>query len=206
MILLIDYLKFCLESNFISYPKDRLNSLKPFFKTVIDQTIFDANIKFLGRVKFSSWKELLPIIQTEPTIEAILFYRLERQLFLNDRNNELLPYLASTMIRRTGTEIYYSTEIGKGFNIQHGFGIVIGPRYTIGENFVIHQGVTLGQKNLNSPNETIIIGDNVTIAAGAKVLGDIKIGNNSIIAANAVVINDMEPNSIYGGIPAKRIK
>ena len=90
-------------------------------------------------------------------IEAVLFYRLERLLFIHDAGNPLLPHLASAIRRRTGMEIYYSTAIGEGFNVQHGFGIVIGPRFSIGKNFTIHQGVTLGQKRTNSSIETITI-------------------------------------------------
>jgi serine O-acetyltransferase len=206
MILLLDYLTFCLDCNFINYPKDHLSTLKPFLKTTIDQTIYDTNIKYLGKVEFSSWEELLPIIQTDPTIEAILFYRLERQLFLNDKTNKLLPYLASTMRRRTGSEIYYSTEIEKGFNIQHGFGIVIGPRFKIGKNFIIHQGVTLGQKNINCPDEKIVIGNNVSIFANASILGHVRIGDNAKIGANSVLLSNVEDGAIYAGIPAKRIK
>ena len=110
------------------------------------------------------------------------------------------------MKKNTGCEIYYSTKIGRGFNIQHGFGIVIGPRFEIGENFIVHQNVTLGQKNLNQANEKIIIGDNVTIFAGATILGDIRIGHNASVGANAVVLTNIENNAIYAGVPARKIK
>ena len=49
-------------------------------------------------------------------------------------------------------------------------------------------------------------GDNVTVYAGAKILGDVRVGNNVIVAANAVVVKDVEDNCIVGGIPAKVIK
>jgi serine O-acetyltransferase len=206
MISLLDYIQFCWDSNYIKYPKELLNSIEPFMHQSITQTIIDANEKYKGKTQFKSWEDLLSIIQMDPTIETVLFYRLERQIFLSNPESLLLPYLASTMKRRTGAEIYYSTNIGKGFNIQHGFGIVVGPRFKIGDYFTIHQGVTLGQKNLNSPNEKILIGNNVSIFANASILGNIKIGNNAKIGANSVLLTDVEENSVYAGVPAKRIK
>lgn len=200
----LDYCRFCLESCFIDFP-DRLESLSRYLPEAIEQTLFDANAKYNGKLSLDSWESLLPLLQTEPTIEAVFFYRLERLIYLDNPANALLPYLASVMRRRTGSEIYYSTEIGKGFNIQHGFGIVIGPRFKIGDNFVIHQGVTLGQKNTNSPDETITIGNNVIIFANASILGDITIADNARVGANSVVLKSIEADAVYAGVPAKRI-
>ena len=200
----LDYCRFCLETCFIDYP-DQLESLNRYLSEAVEQTLCDANAKYQGRLRLDSWEGLLPLLQTEPTIEAVFFYRLERLIFLDNPDNALLPYLASVMRRRTGSEIYYSTEIGKGFNIQHGFGIVIGPRFKIGDNFVIHQGVTLGQKNTNSPDETITIGNNVIIFANASILGDITIGDNARVGANSVVLKNIEADAVYAGVPAKRI-
>ncbi|WP_334022339.1 serine O-acetyltransferase [Alteromonas sp. S015] len=200
----LNYIRFCLKTCYIDYP-NQLASINSYLSPAIEQTLFDTNAKYQGKLRLNSWEGLLPLLQTEPTIEAVFFYRLERLIFLDNPDNPLLPYLASVMRRRTGSEIYYSTEIGKGFNIQHGFGIVIGPRFKIGDNFVIHQGVTLGQKNTNSPNETITIGNNVTIFANASILGDITIGDNAKIGANSVLLKSVESDAVYAGAPAKRI-
>lgn len=94
-----------------------------------------------------------------------------------------------------------SCTIGSNLKIEHFSGIVIGNKVVIGDNCTIYQQVTLGQKN----NEYPIIGNNVTIYPGAKVLGGIKIGNNSVIGANAVVLNNVPDNAIAVGIPAKNI-
>jgi serine O-acetyltransferase len=50
-----------------------------------------------------------------------------------------------------------------------------------------------------------VVGDNVWIATGAKVLGPVKVGNNVVIGANAVVIRDVPDNSVVAGVPAKVI-
>lgn len=147
--------------------------------------------------------ELIHLLQMDCTLLACLIYRIERNLFLSESEPNLLSSLANLMRTRTGIELYYSTQIGRGLNIQHGVGIVVGPRYVIGENFMIHQGVTLGQRK--SAKEVIIIGDNVSVFAGAKILGNVIIGNNVKIAANAVLLTNADENCTYGGIPAKLI-
>ena len=81
--------------------------------------------------------------------------------------------------------------------MEHAFSTIITAK-SIGENCWINQQVTIGFKNLKSP----IIGDNVTIGCGAKVLGNVKVGNNVTIGANAVVIKDVPDNCVVGGVPA----
>ncbi len=93
-------------------------------------------------------------------------------------------------------------EIGGGLFIQHGFSTMISAE-KIGENFWVNQQVTLGYKD---STRAPIIGDNVMITCGAKVLGPITVGDNVIVGANAVVVKDIQDNVIVGGIPAKIIK
>jgi serine O-acetyltransferase len=93
-------------------------------------------------------------------------------------------------------------EIGGGLYIQHGFSTMIAAE-SIGENCWINQQVTIGYKdNTRAP----VIGDDVMITCGAKVLGNITVGNGAIIGANAVVVKDVAPNAVMGGIPAKVLK
>ncbi len=200
------YLNDCLNKTFLDHPIIKDRQYNSCLERAVEKSIFDYNIKYAGRSEISTETDLAMSLQLEPTIEAVFMYRFEREIFINDPNDPLLSFLASMMHRRTGCEIYYSTEIGKGLNIQHGFGIVIGPRFKIGDNFTIHQGVTLGQKNLNSPNEKIIIGDNVTLFAGASVLGNITIGDNTKVGANSLLLDNADPDSIYVGSPAKKIR
>ena len=51
-----------------------------------------------------------------------------------------------------------------------------------------------------------VIGDNVMITCGAKVLGDITINDGAVIGANAVVVKDVAPGAVMGGVPAVRLK
>lgn len=54
-------------------------------------------------------------------------------------------------------------------------------------------------------NEPITIGNDVWIAAGAHILRGVTVGDGAVIAAGAVVTKDVEPYSIVGGIPARKI-
>lgn len=104
-----------------------------------------------------------------------------------------------------GISIPYQTEIGPGFYIGHFGGIVINRKTVIGKNCNISQSVTLGQANRGKNIGAPIIGDNVYIGPGAKVVGKVIIGNNVAIGANCVVTKDMPDNSVVVGIPGKVI-
>lgn len=203
---LISFLHKFLTLYYLEYPRNLVDELYDGFLSVQDILFADVQAKYQRLSKKEIEYNFLNILQKDTTIEAILYYRLERALFLKNPQHELLPFLANLMKIKTGMELYYSTEIGPGFNIQHGFGIVIGPRHKIGSNFIIHQGVTLGQKNVFSPDEAIVIGNDVTLFAGAKVLGKVSIGDNVQVGANAVLLYDAEPNSVYAGVPAKKVR
>lgn len=109
--------------------------------------------------------------------------------------------LSKKLLLKYGVELGSDCRIGKGLCIKHYNGIVIGLDSVIGDNCTIYQQVTLGQRNNKYP----VVGNNVTIYPGAKVLGGIRIGNNAVIAANAVVLDDVNDGEVVGGIPAKRI-
>lgn len=94
-------------------------------------------------------------------------------------------------------------DIGPGFFARTGLGTIVGAR-KIGENCWINPGVTLGYKDASG--DMPVIGNNVTIGTGARILGPITVGDNAVIGANAVVTKDVPPNCTVGGVPAKIIK
>lgn len=103
-----------------------------------------------------------------------------------------------------GLEVGAKVEIGPGLFIPHTFGIVIGA-WKIGSNVTIYQGVTLGALDLDfafSEKKRPVIGDDVTIASGAKILGPVTVGSHSIVAANAVVTKNVPRKVVVGGVPA----
>jgi len=103
----------------------------------------------------------------------------------------------------TGIEIHPAVVMGYGIFIDHGMGVVIGETTELGSNIVIYQGVTLGGTGKETGKRHPTIKNNVTLCAGAKVLGAITIGENSKIGAQAVVLKDVPPNTTVVGIPAK---
>jgi serine O-acetyltransferase len=137
---------------------------------------------------------------------SIFFYRLINTKFKN-RTVLKIPLL---ILRRLlfCLEIPYTTEIGEGLLLGHADGILINGKCTIGKNCTIHQGVTIGGSigKIKDGIEAPIIGNDVYIGAGAKILGPITIGNNCMIGANAVVVKDIPHNSVAVGVPAKVIK
>lgn len=104
-----------------------------------------------------------------------------------------------------GIDISYKTNIGSGFYIGHFSGIIVSSQSKIGNNCNISQGVTIGQVNRGKNKGYPILGDNVYIGAGAKIIGNIKIGNNVAIGANCVVTKDIPDNGVVVGIPGKVI-
>jgi serine O-acetyltransferase len=101
----------------------------------------------------------------------------------------------------TGIELPCEAEIGRNFTIDHFGGIVISGYAKFGDNCRIRNGVVVGLQRVEDPGAPVV-GDNVDIGTGAKLLGHIKIGDNVLIGANAVVITDVPDDSIAVGVPA----
>lgn len=93
--------------------------------------------------------------------------------------------------------------------IHNGLGVVIHDTCVVGAGTYICQGVTLGIRDVRAGGASEwgrvapTIGENVTIGAGAKVLGGVTVGDGAVIGANAVVLGDVPANSIAVGVPAK---
>ena len=106
---------------------------------------------------------------------------------------------------KLGISIPHSTKIGSGFYIGHFGGIVVNGNSIIGKNCNISQGVTLGQANRGKNKGYPVLGDNIYIGPGAKIVGAVKIGSNVAIGANCVVTKDIPDNSVVVGVPGKVI-
>jgi serine O-acetyltransferase len=148
---------------------------------------------------------LVMIIETDATIEALFYYRLARSVYLRENKHPVLRYLANLMRTRTGTEIYYSADIGPRIVIGHGTGLVIGPQHVIGSDFAVYNDVTIGQRYEQTPRQTMVIGNRCTVCTGAKVLGALRLGDNVRIAAGAVLLADAESDCTYAGVPAVKV-
>jgi len=92
--------------------------------------------------------------------------------------------------------------IGPGFMIMHGRASGVAAR-RIGKNCCIFQHVSIGYI---SEGAKPVLGDNVTVFAGAKILGNVTIGNNCLVGANAVVLKNVPDNCTVVGVPASIVR
>jgi serine O-acetyltransferase len=107
-------------------------------------------------------------------------------------------------IRNTyGIDLPYTVKLGRRVVIEHQSAIIIHGYSTIGDDCIIRQGVTLGNRYLDKPLESPQLGDRVNVGAGAKILGKVNLGDNVNIGANAVVLSDVPAGKTAVGIPAK---
>lgn len=116
--------------------------------------------------------------------------------------NGILYPLAKIMHRRLsrkyGIQIPVNTDIGFGFYIGHGVGLIINPTAKIGNNVNLSQFTTIG-----AHGNAAVIGDNVYIGPSVCIVNEVKIGNNSTIGAGAVVVTDIPEFATAAGVPAK---
>lgn len=132
-----------------------------------------------------------------PEFRSLYLYRLRQ----GSAGAWLLARVLTTVYRPEATLHLLAKSIGPGLFIQHGFATIVTAE-RIGANCWINQQVTIGFRDRT---RAPILGDDVLVAAGAKVIGDITVGSGSTIGANAVVIADVPPNHIAVGVPARCI-
>lgn len=140
-----------------------------------------------------------------PSFKVMMHYRIAHRLYLKG-HYFWARYISQRGVRKTGIEIHPGAQIGKGFFIDHGNGVIIGETTVIGDNVTLYQGVTLGGTGKEHGKRHPTIGNNVMISAGAKILGSFTIGDNSKIGAGSVVLSEVPPNSTVVGVPGRVVK
>src|SRR3990172_3423752 len=142
----------------------------------------------------------LEVILAYPGFHAIQLHRLAH--WLHARGIRLAPRLISHVNRLlTGIEIHPGAQIGDGLFIDHGMGIVIGETAVIGDNCHLYQGVTLGGTSTKRERRHPTLENNVSVGAGAKLIGAITVGENASIGAGSVVVTNVPPNATVVGVP-----
>ncbi len=145
------------------------------------------------------------ILTSWPGVQALLAHRVAHGL--QGAGVPLVPRAMSMVARTwTGIEIHPAAQIGQGFFIDHGAGVVIGETAQIGDDVTLYQGVTLGGTGFQTGKRHPTLQDNVTVGAGAKLLGAIIVGHGAKIGANSVVIHDVPPNTTVVGNPGHPVR
>lgn len=107
---------------------------------------------------------------------------------------------------KIGFEIGGGIEtVGKGLAIYHNGPVVIHGKSKIGDYCSLHGDNCIGNDGIN--DECPVIGANVDIGVGAKIIGNVRIADGCKIGAGAVVVSNFpEPGSVIGGVPARKLK
>lgn len=143
------------------------------------------------------------LLEAHPEFVNLFYARIGRYSGIVGR---MLVYLAKKTYQPLLETLRFAepiNSIGPGFFARVGFGAVVAAE-KIGENCWINPGTTLGYRDEGSGLP--VIGDNVYIGAGAKILGSVIVGDNVIVGANAVVTKNVPPNCTVAGVPARIIR
>ena len=181
------------------YREKKLRLIKRLYKRYICKTTLDGFLKQLPSIESQLQADIDFFMESDPSIDyreeiiisfpgflAITFYRIAHAI--SNLDVCYVPRIISEEAHSmTGIDIHPRAKIGSPFFIDHGTGIVIGETSKIGKRAKIYQCVTLGAVSLSNAKELRgvtrhpQVGDDVTIYAGASLLGPIKIGNNTTI-------------------------
>lgn len=131
--------------------------------------------------RFGVWRQ-----SVRPRLLRAPLTLLYRRLFRRYRN-------------RYGIELPHSVVLGRRVRVEHQGGIVIHGSAVIGDDVIIRQGVTIGNRHLDRPDDAPVIGNRVNIGSGAVILGAVTIGDDVSIGANSVVLDDVPSGSTVVG-------
>ena len=134
-----------------------------------------------------------------PSMHAMFHHRIAHELYT--LKVPVIPRIISEMAHScTGIDIHPGATIGEDFFIDHGTGVVIGETCILGRNCRLYQGVTLGALSFpKNPDGTLtkgiprhpVLEDNVTVYAGATILGRVTIGAGAVIGGNVWITSDV---------------
>ena len=142
-----------------------------------------------------------------PSIVALTLYRLSHWLYVK-RIRFLAWFLWIVNTYLTGADIPPKTSIGESCYVGHPVGIKV--YGWLGDRVILFGGVAIGGGRGGhdiGPGEGLpIIGSDVVVGEGAKILGSVRVGDRVIVGASALVIRDVEAGVVVAGIPARVVK
>lgn len=144
---------------------------------------------------------------TNPALWALATYRYGRwsrnlpSRTLQRVGSKVYGGLALAVQISSGIEIGLDVDAGEELRLLHASNIKIHPEAVLGDRVSVMHDVTIGTNG--NEGGAPVIGDDVFIGAGAKVLGSIRVGNGALIAANSLVITDVPEGVTMVGVPAR---
>jgi serine O-acetyltransferase len=144
----------------------------------------------------------LEMALASPGLHAIWVHRVSHSLWTRPGGRLAARLLSQVSRSVTGVEIHPGAQLGRRFFIDHGMGVVIGETAEVGDDVLLFHGVTLGGRSMKRVKRHPTVGNNVTIGAGARVLGSVHIGDGVQIGANSVVVKDVPAGAVATGVPA----
>ncbi len=204
-----------LLDNSLAYVTDDVaENLLPLFKEAIEdnEEAYKSFVKELNNIKDILKEDLEFFLDSDPAatgtdeiklaypgFKAIAIYRISHALYKLGYKVQA-RFISEVAHSATGIDIHPAAEISYPFFIDHGTGIVIGETSKIGKRAKIYQCVTLGAVSLSNAKELRGVtrhpqlGNDVTLYAGASLLGAIKIGDNVTIGSNVFLTKDVPSN------------
>jgi len=145
------------------------------------QAVMSAGFIAVAVYRFGQWIKTLPL--PLKLIFGIVYW--------------VVFYLVQSLF---GISVQAYVKIGPGFVILH-HGCIFAVAESIGENFTLNPGVTVG--NIRGSKQLPVLGDNVYLEPGVKILGEITIGDNVVVQANSLALKDIPSNSLATGNPVR---
>lgn len=190
-------------------------------KNCVREQYFSKVTDSVGQLRYL-WNDFMKAFHEDPALRgkplaalelftyaglwAILSHRVAHILFTI--KVPFIPRFLSQIARFfTGIEIHPGAQIGRGFFIDHGHGVVIGETAEIGDDVLLFHQVTLGNSDVTSAGKRHpTIGSHVVIGAGAKILGPICVADHSQIGSGSIVTKDVPSHALVAGNPGRVIK
>lgn len=146
------------------------------------------------------WRAVLKTLATDGTLAMILYRLMQcsrrwRLTPLEMFCNKLNAVCCNCIIGR-------GAEFGPGFVLIHATGVVINGEVRGGVHVFLEHQVTIGAERRHAP----VLGDDVFIGAGAKIIGSLSVGDGARVGANAVVLHDVPEHTTVVGIPARVVR
>ena len=192
----------------IPYLLQTIIATDPLVTTARRMSMLKKDLSFTyNRMKGSRFTKILKLWLT-PGVRAVIVFRfgnwlLTQPSYVRFCLKLFYIFLQRRMMSKWGIELNAGATIGGGLRIAHYGGIFVGDDVVIGENCIISHDVTIGLSGSGARRGAPVIGDNVYIAPGAKIVGKIRIGHNAQIGTNAFVYRNVPDNALVQVSPVQ---